>query len=106
MGVTLKQALLQSFNGVDNGANGRSGISVDLTPEALGQFSPYVSANFGGIYGPGVQDGLLAGPELGLSYKVSDAVAFDGKVAYDYQFRNQDWNKGIVWGGLRLRYHF
>ena len=47
-----------------------------------------------------------SGRECLRTYKVSDAVALDGKVAYDYQFRNQDWNKGIVWGGLRLRYHF
>lgn len=106
LGVTLKQALLHSFNGVDDGSNGRTGISFDLTPEPFGAFSPYISANIGDIYGQGVQNGLLAGPELGIKYKLSDLVSLDGKVAYDYQLRNQDLNNGIVWGGLGLSYHF
>jgi hypothetical protein len=69
-------------------------------------FRPYLSANFGGVYGPGVQDGLVAGPELGFSIGLTDAVALGAKVAYDYQFRNSDWDKGILWGGLDLGYRF
>jgi hypothetical protein len=106
VGVTLKQALLRSFNGVDDGYNGRTGISLDLTPANLGRFSPYLSANFGGIYGPGVQDGLLAGPELGLDVGLSQTLSMNARVAYDYQLRNQGWDEGILWGGLGLVYHF
>ena len=32
-GVSLKQDVLYSFNGEDNGANGRSIISLDLAPD-------------------------------------------------------------------------
>ena len=28
------------------------------------------------------------------------------KVAYDYQFRNSDWDEGIIWGGLDLGIRF
>jgi hypothetical protein len=27
-------------------------------------------------------------------------------VAYDYQFRNSDWDEGILWGGLDLGIRF
>jgi hypothetical protein len=48
----------------------------------------------------------VAGPELGFSIGLTDAVALGAKVAYDYQFRNSDWDKGILWGGLDLGYRF
>lgn len=105
-GISLKQAVLHSFNGVDDGFNGRTGVSLDLKPGKLGPVSPYLSANFGGIYGPGVQDGLLAGPELGLDIAMSQSTSLNLMAAYDYQFRNQDWDKGIAWGGLGLVYRF
>lgn len=105
-GITLKQAVLHSFNGTDDGFNGRTGVSLDLKAGHLGPVSPYISANFGGVYGPGVQDGLLAGPELGLDIALTKSVSLNVMAAYDYQFRNQDWDKGIAWGGLGLVYRF
>jgi len=36
-------------------------LSLDLAPD-LGFVRPRLSANFGGVYGDGVQDGLVAGP--------------------------------------------
>jgi hypothetical protein len=107
VGVSLRQAVLYSFNGEDDGVNGRSGVSIGLTPLNLGIINPYLSANAGYIYGPGVQDGAVAGPELGFNIPVSDHTVLNAKVAYDYQFRNSsDWDKGIVWGGLSLGFLF
>ena len=106
VGLSLKQAVLYSFNGLDDGINGRSVLSLGLTPLNLLVFRPYLSANFGGVYGSGVQDGLVAGPELGFSIGLTDTVALGAKVAYDYQFRNSDWDKGILWAGLDLGYRF
>jgi outer membrane protein OmpA-like peptidoglycan-associated protein len=99
-GVSLKQAVLYSFNGEDDGVNGRSVISLDFAPD-LGIVRPFLAANFGGVYGPGVQDGLVAGPEIGFNIDLFEGVAMRAKVAYDYQFQNSgDLDEGILWGGL------
>jgi hypothetical protein len=105
--VTLNQAILKSFNGVNNGLVGRTTLGLGLTPLNLKIFQPYLSANFGGVYGAGVQDGLVAGPELGFQINLTERVALRVKAAYDYQFRNPgDFSKCIAWGGLGLGYRF
>jgi hypothetical protein len=99
-GVSLKQAILYSFNGDDDGVNGRSVVSLDFAPD-LGFVRPFLAANFGGVYGPGVQDGFVAGPEIGFNIDLFEGVAVRAKVAYDYQFRNAGHlDEGILWAGL------
>ena len=71
--LSLKQAILYSLNGEDDGINGRTVLSLGLTPLNLG-VRPYLSANFGGVYGSGVQDGLVAGPELGFNIPLTDTI--------------------------------
>ncbi|MGH6920674.1 MAG: hypothetical protein ACREJ0_23565, partial [Geminicoccaceae bacterium] len=98
-GVSLKQAVLYSFNGQDDGLNGRSVVSLDFAPD-LGIVRPFLAANFGGVYGSGVQDGLVVGPEVGLNLDLIEGLAMRAKVAYDYQFRQPDIDEGILWTGL------
>lgn len=98
-GVSLKQAVLYSFNGENDGLNGRSVASLDFAPD-LGIVRPILAANFGGVYGSGVQDGLVVGPEIGLNLDLIEGVAMRVKVAYDYQFRQPDFDEGILWTGL------
>jgi hypothetical protein len=99
-GVSLKQAVLYSFNGDHDGVNGRSAISLDFAPD-LGIVRPFLAANFGGVYGPGVQNGFIAGPEIGFNIGLFEGVAMRLKAAYDYQFRNSgDFDEGILWAGL------
>jgi outer membrane protein OmpA-like peptidoglycan-associated protein len=98
-GVSLKQAVLYSFNGEDDGLNGRSVASLDFAPD-LGIVRPILAVNFGGVYGGGVQDGLVVGPEIGLNLDLIEGVAMRAKVAYDYQFRQPDIDEGILWTGL------
>jgi OmpA family len=98
-GVSLKQAVLYSFNGDHDGVNGRSAISLDFAPD-LGIVRPFLAANFGGVYGSGVQNGLVAGPEIGFNLNLIEGVAMRLKAAYDYQFRNSDFDDGILWAGL------
>ncbi len=105
-GLSLKQAVLWSFNGVDDGLTGRTVLGLDLSPVNLILFRPYLSANFGGVYGEGVQDGLVAGPEIGFNIGFTESVNLRAKVAYDYQFRNAGWDEGIAWGGLDLGIRF
>ncbi|MGH6919020.1 MAG: hypothetical protein ACREJ0_15105 [Geminicoccaceae bacterium] len=97
--MSLKQALLYSFNGEDDGLNGRSVASLDFAPD-LGIVRPFLSANFGGVYGGGVQDGLVVGPEVGLALNLIENVDMRLKVAYDYQLRQPDLDEGILWTGL------
>ncbi len=105
-GLSLKQAVLWSFNGVDDGLTGRTVASLNLMPLNLVVFRPFLSANFGGVYGEGVQDGLVAGPELGFDISPFGGTTIRTKVAYDYQFRNNGWDEGILWGGVSLGYRF
>jgi hypothetical protein len=104
--LRLKQAILYSFNGEDDGINGRTGLGLGLAPLNLGVVQPYLSANLGYIYGPGVQDGVVAGPELGFDIDVGRATFLNAKVAWDHQFRNQDFDRGILWAGVGLGYRF
>jgi hypothetical protein len=99
--VSFEQALLYGFESEDDGLAGRSAVGIDFQGN-LGALHPYVGANFGGVYGKGVQDGLVAGPEVGLKFDLTERLYLYGKAAYDYQFRNSDWDDGIVWGGLGL----
>lgn len=104
--LRLKQAVLYSFNGDDNGLNGRSGVAIGLAPLNLGFVSPYLAANAGYIYGPGVQDGFVAGPELGFDIKLTPSTIINARVQWDHQFRNQDFDRGILWAGVGLGFLF
>jgi hypothetical protein len=98
-GVSLKQAVLYSFNGNNDGLNGRSAVSLDFAPD-LGIIRPFLSGNFGGVYGGGFQDGIIFGPEVGFNLNLIEAVDMRAKVAYDFQARELGWGDGILWAGL------
>ncbi len=104
-GLSLKQDVLWSLDGVDDGLAGRSVLSLDFAPD-LGIVRPRLSLNAGGVYGEGVQDGFVAGPELALDINFPGGFTLRPKVAYDYQFRNPAWDEGILWGGLDLGIRF
>ncbi|MGH6895105.1 MAG: OmpA family protein [Geminicoccaceae bacterium] len=104
-GISLKQGVLWSFNGDSDGLTGRSVAALEFAPD-LGIVRPILGANFGGVYGRGVQDGLVAGPEIGLDITLLENVAMRASVAYDYQFRNSSWDEGILWGGLNFGVRF
>jgi hypothetical protein len=104
-GVALKQGVLWSFNGENDGLTGRSVAALEFAPD-LGIVRPILGANFGGVYGRGVQDGFVAGPEIGLDITLLQNVAMRAFAAYDYQFRNPEWDEGILWGGLNIGVRF
>jgi OmpA family len=104
-GVSLKQGLLWSFNGDGDGFTGRSVAAVGLAPD-LGFVRPILAINGGGVYGEGVQDGFVVGPEIGLGLDLLENVAMRAYVAYDYQFRQPEWDEGILWGGLNIGVRF
>jgi OmpA family len=100
-GASLKQAVLYSFNGNNDGLNGRSAVSLDFAPD-LGIIRPFLSGNFGGVYGGGVQNGIIFGPEIGFNLNLIEAVDMRAKVAYDFQARELGWDDGILWTGLGI----
>lgn len=108
--VSIDQAALRSGNAVQEGWAGRSAIGLNLRAD-LGRLQPYLGANIGAVYGAGVQDGLIAGPEAGLSFDVTEQVFLYARASYDHQFRNppddaDDDNRGIVTGGFGAGYRF
>lgn len=67
---------------------------------------PYVGW-FGGYTGfAGVQDGAITGPEVGLSYDLTRNFGLYGKVAYDYNVRNEVFWGGVVNTGVGALYRF
>jgi hypothetical protein len=104
-GVSLKQGLLWSFNGEDDGPTGRSVAALEFAPD-LGIVRPILGVNAGGVYGKGVQDGAVVGPEIGLDITFLQNVAMRVFAAYDYQFRQPEWDEGIIWGGLNIGVRF
>ncbi len=104
-GVSLKQGLLWSFNGEDDGPTGRSVAALEFAPD-LGFVRPILGINAGGVYGKGVQDGVVVGPEIGLDLTFLQNVAMRLFAAYDYQFRQPEWDEGILWGGLNVGVRF
>jgi OmpA family len=98
-GMSLKQALLYGFNSENDGFNGRSAVSLDFAPD-LGIVRPFLSGNFGGVYGGGVQDGLVFGPEVGFNLNLVEGLEMRLKAAYDFQVRELGWDDGILWTGL------
>ncbi len=97
--VSLEQDFLYGFQSEDDGPAGRSTVGIDLQANA-GAVHPFIGANFGGVYGKAVQDGMVAGPEAGVKFDLSQHLFMYGKAAYDLQFRNSDLDDGILWAGL------
>ena len=104
-GVSLKQMGLWSLNGIDDGLTGRTVASLDFAPD-FGIFRPTLAINGGGVYGKGVQDGFVAGPEVRFDVAPMGGFNIGILAAYDYQFRNAGWDEGILWAGLDLGIRF
>jgi hypothetical protein len=97
LNLSLEQAGFYNFDTDDDGFGGRSVAGVDLVfPTSEGGFGtitnflPYVGLNIGGIYGSGLDDDFIWGPEIGLN--IGPIVA---KIAYDMPF-DRDMDEGII----------
>lgn len=104
-GVSLSQMGLWAFNAIDDGLTGRTVASLDFAPD-FGIFRPTLALNGGLVYGDGVQDGFVVGPELRFDVAPIAGFNIGLKVAYDYQFETNDLEEGIVWTGLDLGLRF
>jgi hypothetical protein len=93
----VEQAGFYHFDTPNDGFGGRSVASLDLT---FGDdaFRGHVGGNFGYLYGSGIDDDFVAGPEVGFA-----AGRFMAKLAYDMPF-NRDADEGIVNTTLGFRF--
>ncbi|MBK8176840.1 MAG: OmpA family protein [Rhodospirillales bacterium] len=88
----------------DDGWGGRG--LVALTHQwNLGDWHPFIGPHAGYIFGKGVEDGAVIGPELGVNFDVSKNLYLYARAAYDHDFRNE-WTQGIPNGGLGAGYRF
>ncbi len=97
LNLSLEQAGFYNIDTDDDGFGGRSVAGVDFVfPVSEGGFGtitsflPYVGLNIGGIYGSGLDDDFIWGPEIGLN--IGPIVA---KIAYDMPF-DRDMDEGII----------
>ena len=104
-GVSVSQMGLYAFNAIDEGLVGRTVASLDFAPD-FGIFRPTLAINGGLVYGDGVQDGFVVGPELRFDVAPIGGFNIGLKIAYDYQFETNDLEEGIVWTGLDLGLRF
>jgi outer membrane protein OmpA-like peptidoglycan-associated protein len=84
------------------GARGIAGLSHVWN---AGAWHPFIGPHVGYIAGRGVQDGVVAGPELGVNYDVHRNLFLYARAAYDNNFRN-DFGQGIINGGLGAGYRW
>jgi hypothetical protein len=99
-----EQAVYYTFSQTccySEGVGGRSMASVDyhFGRGMLGQFSPYIGANLGGVYGRGLKDSLVYGPEIGFTL-----WGIDAKVAYD--IRDDGLDESIIAATLGWNFSF
>jgi len=86
MSVGVEQAGFYHFDTDDNGPGGRTVVGPDFY---IGDMF-HVGGNFGYLYGDGIHDELIAGPEVGVHWDF-----IDWKVAYDIPF-NRDLGGGVL----------
>jgi len=84
--VGMEQAGFYHFDTHDDGPGGRTVFGPDFY---VGDIF-YVGANIGYLYGSGIHDDGIAGPEAGIRWEF-----IDWKVAYDIPF-NRDIDHGII----------
>jgi len=86
LSLGVEQAGFYHFDTHDDGPAGRSVIGPDIF---LGD-NFYVGGNIGYLYGSGIHDDFIGGPEVGIQWEF-----INWKVAYDIPF-NRDAGEGIL----------
>jgi hypothetical protein len=96
----------QSLAWADGGSawNGDSRVAADYHFD-MGQWQPFIGANFGYVYGDGVEDSFIAGPEGGVKYFVNATTFIQANVAYEFSLNN-GFDEGAFFYGLGVGFRF
>lgn len=94
----------------DNAYNAATRTGVDYNFN-MGNLRPFLGATIGYIYGDGVEESFIAGPEGGLKAFLSDSTFLIVAVGYDFIFEeadeaNDNFDDGIFNYRLGLGYRF
>ncbi len=104
----------QSLNIVDqpgdNAYNAATRVGIDYNFN-IGNLRPFFGATFGYMYGDGVKDSFIAGPETGLKAFLSDSTFVIVAVGYDFIFESTNkardaFSDGVFNYRLGLGYRF
>lgn len=79
---SMKQGLAANDNGNNTLINARTIFQAAYQWD-LAKWQPYLGMNVGGVYGAGIHDEGLFGPELGLKYFVNESTFIFANIAYE-----------------------
>ena len=79
-----------AVNNADDRINGSTRGAVDYHFNVTDRFRPFVGANVGVIYGDGVHDTGIIGPEVGLKYYLNPTTFLLAQGEYQYFFDSGD----------------
>jgi hypothetical protein len=97
LSLGVEQAGFYHFSTPNDGFGGRSVASLDFTVGDA-DLRSHIGGNFGYLYGSGIDDDFVAGPEIGIA-----SGAFIAKLAYDIPF-NRDIDEGIINTTIGIRF--
>jgi hypothetical protein len=87
--VSLRQSVAYADSGPSDAWSGTTRVALDFHFD-LGNARPFIGANFGGIYGKGVEETFIAGPEAGLKYFVNTTTFVFFTAEYQFLFEDSD----------------
>jgi len=87
--VLLRQSVNFSDLPGDNSWSGSTRLGADYHWN-LGKWRPFVGLNIGGIYGDGVNDSGIMGPDIGVKYYVKPDTFVFLQTEYQYFFDDSD----------------
>ncbi|HYO09992.1 MAG TPA: hypothetical protein VER17_13560 [Tepidisphaeraceae bacterium] len=84
----LELGVRQSYTWGDGGSawNGDTRVFADYHFD-LDRWQPFVGANVGYVYGDGVSDSWIAGPEVGVKYFVNSTTFIGVSAAYEFNLQ-------------------
>lgn len=91
LAVALRQGA--GFANVNNGRDdwtGSTRLGLDWFFGDLDRVNPYVGANIGYIYGDGVKEQFIAGPDAGIRFFLNDTTYVSLGVEYQILFEDSD----------------
>jgi len=84
----VNQWIFYNRDSEDEGWGGRTVANFKVQGDIGWPVAPYLGLNAGYIYGSGVQDGVVVGPEIGGKFNFNERTFLYVKAGYDWNLRN------------------